>query len=187
MDGEDRRENVAHVVHAACAAVPGPAKHPAFRMSRSLSGEEADGQRYAVDRIADHSTLPDGTLRVQVNWTGYRHPTWRDALDAPQENMRVYLRRAAHMGKAQTSAYPPPTTSRNAGPTVGAAAGVGVSPPPAVRARPLGSARRSGATGGGAVGFLGVLGPLGRSDQRTRGAGIARQRHDEQHAPSGHK
>ena len=35
--------------------------------------------------------------------------------------------------------------------------------------------------------FFRVAGPLGSSDQRTRGGGIARQRHDEPHALPGHK
>jgi len=87
VDGEHRRENVAHVVRASGAAVPGPAQHPALRTARSFHGAEANGQRYAVDRIADHATLPDGTLRVQVYWTGYLHPTWMDAVDAPHETL----------------------------------------------------------------------------------------------------
>jgi len=66
VDGEHRRENVTQVVRASGAAVPGPAQNPALRTARSFHGAEANGQRYAVDRIADHATLPDGTLRVQV-------------------------------------------------------------------------------------------------------------------------
>jgi len=71
VDGEHRRENVSHVVRASGAAVPGPAQHPAMRTARSFHRAEADGQRSAVDRMADHATLPDGTLRVRVYWTGY--------------------------------------------------------------------------------------------------------------------
>jgi len=134
VDGEHRRENVAHVVRASGVAVPGPAQHPALRTARSFHGAEADGQRYAVDRIADHATLPDGTLRVHVNWTGYSQPTWMDAADAPHETLRVYLRRAARLGLPHTSFDPPPTPSRAAGPSVGAAAGVAAPSPPTVRA-----------------------------------------------------
>ena len=71
VDGEHRRENVAHVVRASGTAADTPAQHPALRSARSFHGSEAEGQRYAVDRIAGHATLPDGTLRVQVYWTGY--------------------------------------------------------------------------------------------------------------------
>ena len=74
VDGEYRRENVAHVVLASGTAAESPAQHPLLRAARSFHGAEADGQRYAVDRIADHATLPDGTLRVQVYWTGSRSP-----------------------------------------------------------------------------------------------------------------
>jgi len=134
VDGDHRRVNVAHVVRASCAAVPGPAQHPALRTARSFHGAEVDGQRYAVDRIADHATLPDGTLRVQVYWTGYPQPTGMDAVDAPHETLRVYLRRATRLGLPRTSADPPPTPSRAPGATVGAAAGVAAPSPPTVRA-----------------------------------------------------
>jgi len=116
VDGEHHLENVAHVVGASGAAALGPAQHPALRTARSFHGAEADGQRYAVDRIADHTTLPEGTLRVQVYWTGYHQPTWMDAADAPHETLRVYLRRAARLGLPHTSADPPPTPSRALGP-----------------------------------------------------------------------
>jgi len=125
---------VAHVVRASGSVVPGPAQHPAFRTARSFHGAEADGQRYAVDRIADNATLPDGTLRVQVHWTGYPKPTWMDASDAPHETLRVYLRRAACLALPHTSADPPPTPSRAPGPPVGAAAGAAAPSPPTVRA-----------------------------------------------------
>jgi len=134
VDGEHRRKNVAHVVRASDAAVPGPAQHPALRTARSFHGAEADGQRYAVDRIADHTKLPDGTLRVQVYWTGYPQPTWMDAVDAPHQTLRVYLRRAARPGLPNTSADPPPTSSRAPAPSVGAAAGFAAPSPPTVRA-----------------------------------------------------
>jgi len=134
VDGEHRRENVADVVRASGAAVPGPAQHPALRTARSFHGAEADGQRYAVDRIVVHGTLPDGTVRVQVYWTGYPEPTWIDAADAPHETLRVYLRRAARLGLRHTSADPPPTPSRAPGPPVVAAAGVAAPSPPTVRA-----------------------------------------------------
>jgi len=134
VDVEHRRENVAHVVRASGAAVPGPAQHPALRMIRSLHCEEAGGQRYAVDRIADHATLPSGTLRVQVYWTGYPHPIVTDASDAPHETLRVYLRRTARLGSPHTSADLPPAALRDTSPTFGAAAGVAAPPPPAVRA-----------------------------------------------------
>jgi len=133
VDGEHRRENVAQVVRASGAAVPGPAQHPALRTARSFHGAEPDGQRYAVDRIADHTTLPDGTLRVQVYWTGYPQPTWMDAADAPHEALRVYLRRAARLGLRHTSADHPPTPLRAPGPPVGAAAGAAAPSPPTVR------------------------------------------------------
>jgi len=51
VDGEHRRENVAHVVRASGAAVPGPAQHPALRTARSFHWAEADGQRYSVYRM----------------------------------------------------------------------------------------------------------------------------------------
>jgi len=57
--GKHLRENVAHVFRASGAADPGPAQHPALRTARFFHGAEADGQRYAADRIADHGTLPD--------------------------------------------------------------------------------------------------------------------------------
>jgi len=75
VDGEHRQETVAHVFRASGAAVPGPAQDPALRTAPSFHGAKADGQRYAVDRFADHATLPDGTLRVQVSWTRYPEPT----------------------------------------------------------------------------------------------------------------
>jgi len=109
VDGEHHRENVALVVPASGAAVPGPAQHPALRTARSFHGAEADGQRYAANRIADHARLPDGTLRVQVYWTGCPQPTSMDAADAPHETLRVYLRRAVRLGLPHTSADPPPT------------------------------------------------------------------------------
>jgi len=134
VDGEHRRENMAQVVRASGAAVPGPSQHPALRTARSFHGAEADGQRYAVDRIADHATLPDETLRVQVYRTGYPQPTWMDAADAPHEKLCVYLRRATRLGLPHTSADPPPTPSRAPGPPVGAAAGATAPSPPTVRA-----------------------------------------------------
>jgi len=134
VDGEHRRENVAHVVRASGAAASGPAQHPALRAARSFHGAEADGQQYAVDRMADHATLPDGTLRVQVYWTGYPQPYWMDAADAPHEMLRVYLRRAARLGLPHTSSDPPPTPSRAPGPPVGAAGGAAAPSPPNVRA-----------------------------------------------------
>jgi len=70
VDGEHRRENVPHVVRASGAAVAYAVQHPALREALSIHGAKADGQRSAVDRIADHVTFPDGTLRVQVYWTG---------------------------------------------------------------------------------------------------------------------
>jgi len=103
-------------------------------MARSFHGAESDGQRYAVDRIADHATLPDGTRRVQVYWTGYPHPTWMDAVDAPHETQRVYLHSAARLVLPHTAADPPSASSRATGPTIGAAAGVAAPPPPAIRA-----------------------------------------------------
>jgi len=130
VDGEHRREIKAHVVRASGAAVPGSAQHPEMRTARSFHVAEADSQRYAVDRIADHATLPDGSLRVQVFWTGYPHPTWLDAADAPHETLRVYLRRAARLGLPHTSTNPPPTSSPAPGRTVGAAAGVVAASPP---------------------------------------------------------
>jgi len=39
VDGEHRRENVAHVVRSSGAAVPGPAQHPALRTARSSMGQ----------------------------------------------------------------------------------------------------------------------------------------------------
>ena len=75
VDGEHRRENVAHVVRASGTAAESPAQHPALRAARSFHGAEAEVQRYGVDRISDHATLPDGTLRVQVYCTGHPQPT----------------------------------------------------------------------------------------------------------------
>ena len=134
VDGEHRRENVAHVVRASGTAAASPAQHPALRAARSFHGAEADGQRYAVDRIADHATLPDGTLRVQVYWTGYPQPTWMDAADAPHETLRVYLRRAARLGLPHTSADPPPAVPQDAAPDGGAASGGAPAQLPAIRA-----------------------------------------------------
>jgi len=87
-----------------------------------------------VDRIADHATLADGTLRVQVYWTGYPQPTWMDAADAPHETLRVYLRRAARLGLPHTSADPPPAVSKDAAPDGSDASGGAAAPPPAIRA-----------------------------------------------------
>jgi len=134
VDGGHRRENVALVVRASGAALPGTAKHPALRMARSFHAAEVDGQRYARDRIADQATFPDGTLRVQVYWTGNPHCTLIDAVDAPDETLRVQLLHAARLGLPHTSAQPPPAASKATGPTVGATAGVAPPPPPAVRA-----------------------------------------------------
>jgi len=103
-------------------------------MAPFFHGAETDGQRYAVYRIADHATLPDGTLRVQVYWTGYPQPTFMDAVDAAHETLSVYLRRAARLGLLHTSADPPPASSRASGPTLGAAAGVAPPPPQAAHA-----------------------------------------------------
>jgi len=133
VDGEHRRENAAHVVRASGAAFPGPAQHLALRMGRFFHRAESDGQQHAVERIADNTTLPDGTLRVQVYWTGHPHPTWMDDADAAHDMLRVYLRRAASLGLPHTSADPPPAALRVTGPTVGAAAGVAAPPPLAVR------------------------------------------------------
>ena len=66
VDREHRRANVAHVVRASGMAAESPSQHPALRAARSFHGAEADGQSYVVDSIADHATLADGTLRVQV-------------------------------------------------------------------------------------------------------------------------
>ena len=66
VDGEHRHEKVARVVRASGTAAEPPAQHPAWRASRSFHGAEADGQSYVVDSIADHATLADGTLPVQV-------------------------------------------------------------------------------------------------------------------------
>jgi len=74
VDGEHRRENIAHVIRASGSAAEYPAHYPALREARSYHGTEADGQRYAVDRIADYATLPDRALRIQVYWTGYPQP-----------------------------------------------------------------------------------------------------------------
>jgi len=132
VDGEHRRENVAHVVRASSTAAESAAQHRAFRAARSFHGAEADGQRYAMDRIADRATLPDGTLRVQVYWTRYPQPTWMDTADAPHETLRVYLRRAARLGLTQTSADPPPAVPQDAAPDGGAASGGAAAPPPGI-------------------------------------------------------
>ena len=93
-------------------ALPAAPGHPALRTVRAFHGTEEDGQRYAVDRNADHATLADGTLRVKVYWTGCPAPTWLDATDAPQETLRVYLRRVARERLPHTSADPPPGVAR---------------------------------------------------------------------------
>jgi len=179
VDGEHRRENVAHVVRASGAAAEYPVQHPALRAARSFHGARADGQQYAVDRIADHATLPDGTLRVQVYWTGYPHPTWMDAADAPHETLRVYLRRAARWG----CPIRPPTRRRRPRQTRCPPS----APPraaPQRRPRPSapnplgwrsGWARRGGGGGWGFSGFSGVYGSVetcGAADgERTHHAG----------------
>ena len=76
VDGEHLLGNIAHVVRASGTAAESPVQHPSLRAARSFHGAQADGQQYAVDRIADHATLPDGTL-VQVYWTGYPQRTHR--------------------------------------------------------------------------------------------------------------
>ena len=134
VDGEHRPENVAHVVRASGTAAASPAQHPALRAARYFHGAEADGKRYAVDRIADHATLPDGTPRVQVYWTGYPQPTWMVAADAPHETLRVYLRRAARLRLPHTSSDPPPAVPQDAAPDGGAASGGAAAPPLAIRA-----------------------------------------------------
>jgi len=134
VDGEHRRENVAHVVRASGTAADSPAHHPALRAARLFDGGEADGQRYAVDRIADHATLPDGTLRVQVYWTEYPQPTWMDAANAPHETLCVYLRRVARLGLPHTSADLPLAVPQAATPAGGAASGGTAAPPLAIRA-----------------------------------------------------
>jgi len=134
LDGEHRREKVAHVVRASAAAATDPAQHPALRMAHSFHGNETDGQHYASDRIVYHATLPQWTLRVQIYWTGYPHPTSMDAADAQHKTLRVYLRRAARLGLAHTSDDPLPA----AGPRVGTPAAAGDCdpgvPPPSPRA-----------------------------------------------------
>jgi len=105
-----------------------------LRAARSFHGAETEGKWYAVDRIADHATLPDGTLRVQVYWTGYPQPTWMDAADAPHLSLLVYQRRAARLGLPHTSADPPPAVPQDAAPDGGAASGGAAAPSPAIRA-----------------------------------------------------
>jgi len=134
VDGEHRRENVAHVVRAWGAAAEYLAQHPALREARSFHGAEADGQQYAVNRIADRATLPDGSLRAHIYWTGYPHPTSMDAANAPHETLRVYLRRATRLGLPHTSADPPPAAPLDAAPAIGTATSSAAAPPPAVRA-----------------------------------------------------
>jgi len=168
VDGNHCRENVAHVVRASGAAAKHPAQHPALREARSFHEAEADGQRYAVDRIANHATLPDGTLRVQVYWTGYPHPTWMDAADAEHEKLRVDLRRAARLGLPHTSADPPPAAPSDTATAIGTASSGAAAPPPAVRALPLGSAERLGAAGGRGEVFRGFLGSTGPSRHAGR-------------------
>jgi len=134
VDMKNRRENVAHVVVVSGTAAKSPAQTPVLRSARSFHGMEADGQRNAVGRIADHATLPNGTLRVQVYWTGYSQPTWMVAADDPHETLRVFLRRAARLGLPHTSADPPPAVSQDAAPDGGAASGGAAAPPPAILA-----------------------------------------------------
>jgi len=134
VDGEHRRENVAHVLRALGTAAEYPAQHAALRAARSFHEAEADCQRNALDRIADHATLPDGTLRVNVYWTGYPQPTWMDAADGSHETLRVYLRRVAHLGLPHTSADASRAVPHDAAPDGGAASGGAAAPPPAVRA-----------------------------------------------------
>ena len=43
VNGQHRREKVAHIVRASGAAVPGPAHHPALPTARSFYEAEADG------------------------------------------------------------------------------------------------------------------------------------------------
>ena len=168
VDGEHRRENVAHVVRASGTAAESPAQHPALRAARSFHGAEADGQRYAVDRIANHATLLDGTLRVQVYWTGYPHPNWMDAANAAHEKLRVDLRRAARLGLPHTSANPPPAAPSDSATAIGTASSGAAAPPQAVRALPLGSAERLGAAGGKGEVFRGLLGSTGPSRHAGR-------------------
>ena len=134
VEGEHRRENVTQVVRASGVAAEGPAQHPALRVARSFHGTEADGQLHAVDRMADHAVLPEGTLRVQAYWTGYPQPTWMDATDAPHEAMRVNLRRAACLGLPHTSVDPPPVALCEEAPVFGLAEGGAAAPPPTVHA-----------------------------------------------------
>ena len=115
-------------MRASGAAAEGPAHPPALWVARSFHGTGADGLRYAVDRIADHATLPDGTRRVQVYWTEQPQPIWMEATDASHETLRVYLRRVARLGFSRTSADPPPAAPGDAAPANGGAA----APPPPV-------------------------------------------------------
>lgn len=132
--GEHRRKNASHVVHASDAAFSGPTQQPALQVARSFHGEEADGQRYAVERIADHTTWPYGTLRVHVSWTWYLHANWMDVTDAQHEKLHAYLRRAARLGLPHASADSTRAAPCDAVPAVGAAEGVAGAPPPAIRA-----------------------------------------------------
>ena len=87
-----------------------------------------------MDRISDHATSPDGTLRVHVYWTGYRHLNCTDATEAQQATLHTCLGRAARLGLPHTSAYPTRAALCHAAPAVGAAEVVAGAPPPAVRA-----------------------------------------------------
>jgi len=177
---------VAHVVRGSVAAVPGSAQHPVLRTARYFHGAEADGQRYAVDRIADRATLPDGTLVVQVCWLGTPSPSgW-----TPRT---LRTRRCASICAAPRAwGYPirPPTRCRR--PRVPRAPRLG--PPQASLPRrprlsapdPLGRNGGRARTGGGRGGDFRWV-PLGRSDWRSRGVDVTRQFHDDPHALSGHK
>ena len=93
--GFEGRIQCTTVDRASAAGATDPAQNTALRMARSLHGTASDGQRYAVDRLADHATVPKGKARVQVSWTGYFDATCMDAADAPLETRRINLRRAA--------------------------------------------------------------------------------------------
>ena len=150
-------------------------------MVRSFHGTGADGQRYAVDRIANHATLFDGTFRVQVYWTEYPYPTWMNAAEAPHEKLRVHLRRAARLGLPHTSSV----AAHVCRPAAGGPGRRGRrhrprqrrrrASPPRVRARPLGSARQSGAAGGEWVLLVSSYGAVGgcrvADGERPRRAG----------------
>jgi len=178
VDGDYRRDNVAHVVLASGATVPGPAQHPVLRRACSFHEAKTDGQRYAVDRIADHSLLPYGILRVQVYWTGYPHPTWMDASDAPQDTLRLYPRRASSLGLPHTSADAPPETSRDQGPIFRAAAGVAAPPPWPSAPDPFGrrGSRVLPGGGGGVFRGFGAPGTLRTADAGRRHRAAAPRR-----------